>query len=81
MDKDQPDPIMDRVRMLFQASGMTFEKLGHAMGYKGDIARKSAWQFVDKTNDPRFSMVRKFATALGITLEELVAEKKKARAK
>jgi hypothetical protein len=39
----------------------------------------SAWQFIQKTDDPRFSMLRKFARALDIPLAELVEEKKKGR--
>lgn len=35
-------------------------------------ARKSAWQFIQKTNDPRISMVRKFAAAVGVSLKSLV---------
>ncbi len=81
MGNAPPDPLMLRVRGLFKASGMTFEQLGQKMGYSGDTARKSAWQFVDRTNDPRLSMLRRFAKAIGMTLEELVAEKEKGRAK
>lgn len=74
MSKEQAtDSLMARVRALFLASGMTFEQLGRAMGYEGEVARKSAWQFVDRTNDPRLSMLRRFAKAVGLTLEELVA--------
>jgi hypothetical protein len=36
------------------------------------IARKSAWQFLNKTTDPRISMLRKFAKAMGISPGRLV---------
>jgi hypothetical protein len=45
------------------------------MGYGGAVARKSAWQFLRRTNDPRMSMLRRFASAVGVTLHELVGEK------
>jgi hypothetical protein len=44
------------------------------MGYPPETARKSAWQFIRRTNDPRFSMLRKFAEAIGVSLRELVGE-------
>ncbi len=72
----QADPVMETVRRLFQLSEMTLDVLGEKMGYPPESARKSAWQFLRQTNDPRISMLRKFADALGIPLAELVAEKK-----
>ncbi len=68
---------MKRASALFEKSGKTLDELGVAMGYSGEVARKSAWQFLNKTTDPRLSMLRKFAKAIGVSLEELVAEKKK----
>jgi len=38
------------------------------MGYKKKVARKSAWQFLNKTNYPRLSMLRKFAAAVGCSV-------------
>ena len=43
------------------------------MGYSPGMARKSAWQFLQKTNDPRISMLRKFARAMKISLSDLVS--------
>ena len=60
---------------------MPLDELGVAMGYEGEVARKSAWQFLNKTADPRLSMLRRFAKAMGITVEELLAENKKSRSK
>jgi transcriptional regulator with XRE-family HTH domain len=78
---DQPDKVMLRVRELFVESGDTLDALGLKMGYAGDVARKSAWQFLNKTADPRLSMLRKFAAAVGVSVAELFAEEKKGRKK
>ena len=78
---DEQGNAMLHVRELFKASGKTLDELGVAMGYEGDVARKSAWQFLNKTADPRLSMLRRFAKAMGITVEELLAENKKSRSK
>jgi transcriptional regulator with XRE-family HTH domain len=69
------DPVMKKAVALFEISGMTLDELGQAMGYQGKLTRQTAWQFLNKTADPRFSMVRKFCKAMGVTLEELVSEK------
>jgi hypothetical protein len=45
------------------------------VGYKGEAARKSAWQFLDKTTDPRLSMLRCFAKAMGVPVESLVGDR------
>ena len=42
------------------------------MGYDGDTVRKSAWQFLNKTTDPRLGMLQKFADAMGTTPVDLV---------
>lgn len=68
------DPIIARVRDAFTASGLTLDELGTKMGYETGRARKSAWQFLNKTADPRLSMVRRFAAAVGIPLSELIVE-------
>ena len=68
----QPVNVMARVRSLYQKSGLSLDDLGQKMGYEGDAARKSAWQFLNKTTDPRLSMLEKFAHAMGMTLTELV---------
>ena len=75
------DPAMARVRDLFENSDLTLDELGLRMGYPAATARQSAWQFVAKTGDPRIGMLRKFAKAMAVPLEELVAVKRTARAK
>jgi transcriptional regulator with XRE-family HTH domain len=71
MKKDTADKVMARVRALFEKSGMTLEELGSKMGYPPETARMSAWQFVSKTNDPRVSMLRKFAKAVKARMRDL----------
>lgn len=78
---DLPDEVMLRVRDLFAQSGQTLDGLGRRMGYSGATARKAAWQFIRRTNDPRMSMLRKFAQAIGIPIAELFAQRKKGRTK
>jgi transcriptional regulator with XRE-family HTH domain len=73
MDGD-PDPVMAVVRARFEKSGLSLDELGTKMGYPKDSARKSAWQFIQKTNDPRLSMLRKFAGAIGVKLTVLLKD-------
>jgi transcriptional regulator with XRE-family HTH domain len=75
MKDDAPDPAILKARKLFKASGKTLDELGIGMGYEGEVARKSAWQFLNKVGDPRLSSVRRFAQAMGVPLSELVNEK------
>lgn len=68
--------VMKRANARFEKSTLTLEELGQRMGIDSKTARMSAWQFLNKTTDPRLSMVLKFCAALGITVEELLADKK-----
>lgn len=68
--KQKDDPAMSRVRDLFSQSGMSLAELGKRMGYADEMGRQAAWQFM-QSHDPRMSMLRKFAGAIGITVEEL----------
>jgi transcriptional regulator with XRE-family HTH domain len=65
---------MEAVRARFEKSKLTLEELGTKMGYPPATARMSAWQFINKTNDPRLSMLRKFAAAIGIKLSALTKD-------
>jgi transcriptional regulator with XRE-family HTH domain len=77
---NKADPTMDRVRAVFEASGLTLDELGKRMGHEGDVARKGAWQFLNKIIDPRLSTLRKFAEAVGVSLADLVNnDKRKSR--
>jgi transcriptional regulator with XRE-family HTH domain len=84
MSNKVPDSTMIRAREAFKASGMTLDELGLRMGHAAEVARQSAWQFLSKTADPRVSMLRRFAVAVGIPIADLFAEppeKKKGRSK
>lgn len=72
--ENREESAMVRVRELFERSGLTLEVLGEKMGYKGKTARQSLWQFLNRTTDPRLSMLRRFCEAVGVTLAELFAE-------
>jgi len=70
------DPAMVKVRALWEqkkAAGWTQQKLGEAMGYTGDSARKSVNQFL-KSRDPQISMLRRFAAAVDVALSTIVRE-------
>jgi transcriptional regulator with XRE-family HTH domain len=75
------DAVMRRVRELFEQSGLSLDELGQKMGSAGETARKAAWQFLNKVDDPRVSTLRKFAEAVGVPLADLFAENKKSRSK
>jgi transcriptional regulator with XRE-family HTH domain len=66
------DDAMARAAKLFKQSGMTLDEIGLKMGYPTATARKSAWQFLNKTADPRLSMLRKFANAVGVDVKKLL---------
>jgi transcriptional regulator with XRE-family HTH domain len=70
--KTATDPAMLRAREAFKASSLTLEQLGERMGYEAKMARVSAWQFLNKTSDPRLSMLRRFAQAVGVDVKELL---------
>lgn len=63
---------MGRINRIFEKSGLSLDELGQRMGYSSELARKSAWQFLNKTSDPRLSMIQKFADALSLSLTDIV---------
>ena len=65
------DPAMGRVRAWLEASGLTQHELGKRMGYSDDVARKAISQFL-KSRDPRIGMLRRFAAAADVPLDELI---------
>jgi transcriptional regulator with XRE-family HTH domain len=73
--------VMSRVRARFEASGLTLHDLGLKMGYPEESARKSAWQFMSKTGDPRLSMLHRFAVALEVPLADLIGDQTVTKAK
>jgi hypothetical protein len=72
MDDDDVDPAILAARAKFEKSGRSLDDVGLAMGYPQVYARKSVWQFLYKTKDPRLSMLRKFASALNISISTLL---------
>jgi hypothetical protein len=68
---EDTDPVMAAVRQRFEKSKLSLDELGLKMGYPKESARKSAWQFIHRTNDPRLSMLRKFADAVGCSVKSL----------
>ena len=70
--KMAPEPVMVRARQLFEESQLTLEQLGERMGYESEARRTSAWQFLNKTADPRLSMLRRFAKAMGVDVKDLL---------
>jgi len=70
--KKKEDPAMPAVRKAYMASKLSLDQLGQKMGYTGDMARKAAWQFLNKTSDPRLSMLRRFAKAMGVNVKDLL---------
>jgi transcriptional regulator with XRE-family HTH domain len=72
MGKDSADPVMRRIRQVFEKSGKSLDQLGKEMGHDGETARKASWQFLNKVDDPRISTLRRFAKAMGIDVKELL---------
>ncbi len=65
------DPVMEAVRQRAAESGLTQQVLGEKMGYAPESARQSVSQFL-KSGDPQISMLRRFAKAVGISLNTLL---------
>jgi hypothetical protein len=70
--KKAADPAMKKAQKLFTRSGKSLDQVGRDMGYRGETARKAAWQFLNQTKDPRLSMLRRFARAMGVGLNDLL---------
>lgn len=72
MSANTPEATMRKIKASFESSGLSLEELGQKMGYEQGTARRSAWQFLNKTNDPRLSMLLRAAEALGVDPKELL---------
>lgn len=68
------EQVMARCRSFYGKSGLSLDELGKRMGYKNVAARKSAWQFLNKTTDPRLSMLERFADAMNVSLADLISK-------
>lgn len=66
------ESVMKKARAAFERSGLSLEEVGTRMGIDGKTARQSAWQFLNKTTDPRLSMLLRFAVALGVDPKDLL---------
>ena len=66
------DPSIRAARHEYARSALSLKQIGLRMGYPGSSARKSAWQFLNNTADPRLSMLRRFARAVGCSIECLI---------
>lgn len=64
-------PEMETIRRRFAESGMSRQELGEKMGYAPSSARQSVYLFL-QTGDPQMSMVRRFAEAMGISIQTLL---------
>jgi hypothetical protein len=69
VSRDSPE--MARVRQFFKNSGLSMHEFGVQMGYPEGHARKSVSQFL-KGHDPRISVLRRCAKAMGVPIEDLV---------
>jgi hypothetical protein len=65
------DPVIKKAAALFDKSGMTLDELGQKMGFAEGVARRAAWQFLNRVDDPRISTLRKFAKAIGVNTKDL----------
>ena len=65
------DPVMDAIRKALEASEMSRQQLGEAMGYSAATARQAVSQFL-KGHDARVGTVRRFAKAIGMPLSRLI---------
>lgn len=70
-DADPEDPVMARVRAWLEETETSLHDLGIKMDYAPDVARKAVWQFL-KSKDPRIGMLRRFAKAADVPLDELI---------
>ena len=77
MKKKDVDPAILKARSLFEASGISLDELGKRMGAEGEVARKSAWQFLNMVVDPKMGTLRRFAKAIGVEVGDLLDEGKK----
>lgn len=65
------DPVMEVVRERFKNSGLSMQEIGERMGYAPTSARQAVSQFL-KSGDPQISMLRRFAEAVGVSLQTLL---------
>ena len=69
---------MARVREAYLDSGLTYTQIGQRMGYKKPVVAKvMAFQFVNHCRHPSAHKLAKFALAVGVPLQILMAHVRK----
>ena len=63
--------MMEAVRERYENSGLSMQEIGERMGYAPTSAHQAVSQFL-KSGDPQISMLRRFAEAIGISLQTLL---------
>jgi transcriptional regulator with XRE-family HTH domain len=63
---------MEWARSRFKELGLSLDEIGRRMGYSPTSASKSAWQFLNMTEDPRLSMLYRLADAFQVSVSELL---------
>lgn len=66
------DPVMVRIRTVFESSPMSMRELGERMGYRKCHARQIASRMLKVVRNPRIATVRRFAAALGVEIKSLM---------
>ncbi len=59
------------VRARYEKSGLTLDELGDQDGLSTRVGPQERVAILNKTNDPRLSMLRKFAAAVGCSVKSL----------
>jgi transcriptional regulator with XRE-family HTH domain len=72
MKASRLESVMKKARAAFERSGLSLDELGRKMGADEKTARQTAWQFLNKSTDPRLSMLIRFADALGVEVNDLL---------
>ena len=65
---------MKRVAELFKDAGMALEQLGQTLGYEGTLRAKPRGSSLNKTSDPRLSMLHLVAKAVKVNIMDLGKE-------
>jgi len=73
--------IGDNIKLVRERKSMTQLALAHAIGYKGDDAGACISRIESGQQEPRFSTLRKIASALGIEVDFLLRSEKEKKKK
>ena len=64
---------MGTVRERLASSGLTYQQIGERMGNSPKSARQAVSQFL-RSGDPQIGTLRRFADAMGISLQTLLKD-------